>query len=235
MSTRQAETELALFTLFAKSTGLPMVPGSIESRQPPEPDIRCILSDSGPTCFELVEIVDSDLAKAVGVQLKFQKRLETDAAASQIEGLGDALVFVSFSASSTNAQKQQACGALLTVIGQLPEGFRGDIDPAAHADLTGIVRKLRVTRGEFVGPAFQVDGGAFISDPIIARIQEKFAKKYTTDAPIDLLAYYQLHPTQRAEFELPGVREYVLANLPGSHFSRVWVFDAHNRSVLYCS
>ena len=77
--------------------------------------------------------------------------------------------------------------------------------------------------------------GAFISDPIIARIQEKFAKKYTTDAPIDLLAYYQMHPTYRAEYELPGVREYVLANLAGSHFSRVWVFDAENRSVLYRS
>jgi hypothetical protein len=38
--TNAATRRVALFTLFAKSIGLPIVPGSIESRQPPEPDTR---------------------------------------------------------------------------------------------------------------------------------------------------------------------------------------------------
>ena len=235
MSTQQAESERALFRHFADAIDLPIEPGSIESRTPPEPDTRCMLGDAGPRCFELVEIIDSDLAKAVGIQLKFQDRLAADALARQIKGLSDALVFVGFSKSSTNAQKQQVCDVLLNVLGQLPEGFRGNVDPAVHAGLAGVVRKLRINRGDFAGPAFQVDGATFISDPIIERIQEKFAKKYTTDAPIDLLAYYQMHPTYRAEYELPGVGEYVQANLAGSPFSRVWVFDADNRKLLYRS
>ena len=37
-----------------------MVPGSIESRAPREPDIRCVIAASGPHCFELVEVIDSE-------------------------------------------------------------------------------------------------------------------------------------------------------------------------------
>jgi hypothetical protein len=235
MPTQQAESERALFKLFAETVELSIAPGSIESRNPPEPDIRCTLGDAAPRCFELVEIIDSDLAKAVGIQLKFQNRLADAALARQINGLSDALVFVSFSRSSTNTQKQQACDVLPNVLEQLPDGLLGNIDPAVHASLAGVVRKLRLTRGDFVGPVFQVDGATFISDPIIERIQEKFAKRYTTDAPIDLLAYHQMHPTHRAEYELPGVGDYVCANLASSPFSRVWVFDADNRRLLYRS
>jgi hypothetical protein len=235
MSTRQAESERVVFERFAQAVDLPIMPGSIESRKPPEPDIRCTLSDARPQCFELVEIIDSDLAKAVGIQLKFQNRLENDVLARQIKGLSDALVFVRFSGASTNTQKLQACDVLLNVLEQLPEGRYGNIDPAGHAGLAGAVRTLRLTRGDFVGPVFQVDGGTFISDPVIGRIQEKFAKKYTTDAPIDLLAYYEMHPTHRAEYELPGVDDYVRTNLAGSPFSRIWVFDADNMKLLYRS
>lgn len=235
MSTLQAESERALFKLFAETAELSIAPDSIESRNPPEPDIRCTLAETGPQYFELVEIIDSDLAKAVGIQLKFQNRLAGDALARQITGLSDALVFVSFCRSSTNAQKQHACDVLLNVLRELPSAFRGNIDPAAHVGLAGVVRRLRLTRGDFVGPAFQIDGATFISDPIIERIQEKFARKYSADAPIDLLAYYQMHPTHRAEYELPGVDDYVRANLAGSPFSQVWVFDAENRTLLYRS
>ena len=55
------------------------------------------------------------------------------------------------------------------------------------------------------------------------------------DAPIDLLAYYQMHPTARAEYELLGLDDYVRVNLASSSFSRVWVFDADNRKLLYRS
>ena len=235
MSTQQVESELALFTLFADTVRLPVVPGSIESRTPPEPDIRCVLTDSGPQCFELVEVIDSDLAKAVGIQLKFQSHLEAGATARQLKGLSNALVFVDFSTPSTNNQKQQACDSLLDILGQLPDGVHGNIDPTGYPGLAGLVRKLRTTRGDFVGPAFQVGGAVFLSDPISDRLQEQFGKTYTTDAAVDLLAYYHMHPTYRAEYELPGVSDYVRDNLADSPFSRVWVFDAENRKVLYRS
>jgi hypothetical protein len=232
---QQADSEQAIFRLFAQTVDLPVVPDSIESRNPPEPDIRCIFMEAGPRCFELVEVVDSDLAKAIGIQVKFQSRLEAIVRDRRVKGVADALVFVRFSSSTTNSQKQHACDVIVNVLERLPNGFVGSIDPGDHGGLIGVVRKLQLSRGTFVGPAFQVDGGAFISDPIIERLREKFEKTYTTDAPVELLAYYELHPTARAEFELPGVGDYVRANLRMSPFSRVWVFDVANRRLLYCS
>jgi hypothetical protein len=43
------------------------------------------------------------------------------------------------------------------------------------------------------------------------------------------------HPTQRAEYQLPGIEKVVRNNLQSSQFSRMWVFDAENRTVLYSS
>ena len=94
---------------------------------------------------------------------------------------------------------------------------------------------MRITRGDFVGPLFQVDGATFISDPVIERISGKFKKKYEISGRLELLAFYELHPTQRAEYQLPDVEESVRSNLHSSQFSRVWIFDAENRAVLYCS
>ncbi len=99
--------------------------------------------------------------------------------------------------------------------------------------MSDAVRKVRVTRGEFVGPVFQVDGATFISDPVVERIAGKFAKRYQTANRLELLAFYELHPTQRAEVRLPAVQAFVQDNMPSSQFSRVWVFDTENKAVLY--
>ena len=226
MSPRPAD-ELTVFRLFAESIHLPITPDSIESRPDPEPDIRCLLGESGPACFELVEIIDFDLARIMGNQKKFQARLAAEAKERQLKGFSDAIVTASLSTSRDITQNQQLSGVpeLLNVIEQLPDGFTGRI----HAGLKGF--DLRVTRGAFSeGPVFQVDGGIFVSHPIVERLKEKFAKNYTTDASIELLAYFQAHPTYIAEYKLPEVDEYVRPNLAGSPFSRVWVFDAANRN-----
>jgi hypothetical protein len=197
MSTQQAE-ERTVFRLFANSINLPITPDSIESREPPEPDIRCTLRESGVACFELVEIIDFDLARASGNQQKFQNRLAVERKARQLNGLSDAIVTASLSTCRIITQKQQVSGAraLLNVIEQLPDGFKGYIDPQSHTGLKGFVGDLRVTRGGFCGgPVFQINGGLTVSDPIVQRMKEKFAKSYTTDAPIELLAYYNAHPT----------------------------------------
>ena len=125
--------------------------------------------------------------------------------------------------------------ALMTTLQALPAGFHGDVFLDTDGALRGVVRKMRVTRGEFVGPIFQVDGATFISDPVIEQIDGKLKKRYATSSRLELLAFYELHPTQRAEYQLPAVGEFVRNNLNSSKFSRVWVFDAENGAVLYCS
>lgn len=61
----KAAHEREVFTRFAAVARLPLVPGSVESRPPPEPDISCELAGSGRVAFELVDLVDEDLARAV--------------------------------------------------------------------------------------------------------------------------------------------------------------------------
>src|SRR6266478_7222629 len=46
-ASRKAEWERGVFTKFATVAGLQVVPGSVESRPSPEPDILCELADRG--------------------------------------------------------------------------------------------------------------------------------------------------------------------------------------------
>ena len=43
-ASRKAESERRAFSEFAAAAGLQVVPGSVQSRPPPEPDILCELS-----------------------------------------------------------------------------------------------------------------------------------------------------------------------------------------------
>jgi hypothetical protein len=56
--------ERAVFEAFAVSAGLPIVAGSAGTRPPPEPDILCQLEREGFVAFELVELIDQELARA---------------------------------------------------------------------------------------------------------------------------------------------------------------------------
>lgn len=59
---RKALNERQVFASCVKAAGLALDPGSIESRQPPEPDIRCTVCGD-PRRIEMVEIVDRQLAE----------------------------------------------------------------------------------------------------------------------------------------------------------------------------
>ena len=76
--------------------------------------------------------------------------------------MSNALLLVGFDHRSTAAQKKGVLPRLMEVLEGLPVGFRGDVDLSADAALRNVLRKVRITRGEFAGPAFQVDGAAFI-------------------------------------------------------------------------
>ena len=66
---QKAKREREIFRIFLKSVGCPHDDALIESRSPPEPDI-CYRGRTEIVAFELVEICDSDLTKAIAVKLK---------------------------------------------------------------------------------------------------------------------------------------------------------------------
>ena len=66
----KARRERRVFDEFIKRSGLPVILGTVETRHPPEPDIRCQVVMAGFVAFELVEICDETIAKTVNDQLK---------------------------------------------------------------------------------------------------------------------------------------------------------------------
>jgi hypothetical protein len=70
-SSLKASHEVRVFLEFVERSELPIDPQTIESRNPPEPDIRCIDSSTGlPRAFELVQLTDPRLAKDISDQSK---------------------------------------------------------------------------------------------------------------------------------------------------------------------
>jgi hypothetical protein len=55
--------EIEIFSRFISASKLPIDLGTIEKREPPQPDILCTHLDDGPVAFELVEICDHNLAE----------------------------------------------------------------------------------------------------------------------------------------------------------------------------
>ena len=62
---QKAETELKVFANFLKLARLPISPESVEKRLPPEPDLLCSHDEEGEVAFELVELCDPNLARAL--------------------------------------------------------------------------------------------------------------------------------------------------------------------------
>jgi|SRR5436190_12230999 len=61
----KATRERRVFHDFIQRSGSAIDPKSVESRLPPEPDILCRHQDEGLIAFELVEICDPTIAKAL--------------------------------------------------------------------------------------------------------------------------------------------------------------------------
>ena len=60
-SQQQAIDELSTFDIFVGQSCLPVVPGTIEKRHSPEPDIRCIVDGEGKVGFELSELCHPEI------------------------------------------------------------------------------------------------------------------------------------------------------------------------------
>ena len=236
MSRVQGQKELKIFVAFAEVAKLPIIPNTIQKREPPEPDISCELEHEGTVAFELVEVIDSALAADVGEQIRVQESLRraSHESSARLESFTDALIFVRFQRSAGVLTRESSITALFEFLRELPSGFAGDVIVPTAARLQRAVKALRVSRGDCPpGPHFQVEAGRWLKDPIVECVRSKFKKKYETDSSIELLAYYDFHPSGLAEAHLSAVRQYVEANIVGSPFTRVWVYAAEERAVLY--
>jgi hypothetical protein len=227
--------EVDIFKRFVTVCPLKILPESIEKRQPPEPDIRCTSRAGDVLAFELVEIIDQDLARKVSDQLRLVQELgaayevlpERDAAEVRA-ALGNAAVMLTFADDSSIRTRRAAIRSSLEALKGVPPKFEGAMDLKR-----GILERIYVARGDFIGPSFDVDAGGAVGDPTVARIQGKFEKPYKVDVPLELLAHFELHPMFPDDVWMPKVRDLVPRALTASPFRRVWIFDGERESIRF--
>jgi hypothetical protein len=61
----KGEIELRVFADFIALAQLPIRLSSVQKRWPPEPDLLCAHDTEGPIAFELVELCDANVARAL--------------------------------------------------------------------------------------------------------------------------------------------------------------------------
>ena len=62
--------ELKVFASFASRCGIPIVPGSAQKREPPEPDILCKLENGQGLAFELAEACAPEFAATLATAVR---------------------------------------------------------------------------------------------------------------------------------------------------------------------
>ncbi len=237
----QISAELTTFNRFVDVCPLDIDPASIESRDPPEPDIACRFVESGEeVAFELVEVIDSDWASLMFGQSRETAALRNayesapgEMRSALLERFSNALIYVAFRALAAASQRKPAVEHILHGLLDLPPDYRGNWRPETGSDLSKTVRAITVSRGGFEGPVFDVEAASSIGDPTLERIRGKWAKSYETPRPIELLAFYELQPTTPESWWKPAIDSFLQSAWSSSPFRRVWLFDVGSKTILY--
>jgi hypothetical protein len=211
MNDPKAEMELAVFRQFAAAARvLDVDPASIEKRCPNEPDIRCRGRD-GPLAVELVELLDENVARDQGDAARLQEALMSELSTSNLATLRGRLIRVRFRDEAPQAKKLAAIPAIIQALTQLPSGYSGSLVPPADVTILDVC-----PWAENVKPLPAVyAGGGWLPPVSIAGVRAKFGKSYTTDSPIELLAYYQRQPVGTELWEHPDLCQLIQSELRG--------------------
>lgn len=227
--------ELAVFSDFARDSGLHIVEGSVEKRSPPEPDILCEIEAKGPVAFELLELVDQErIARTRGIQDEVEDgfregfRGMTEPERVRLKDrLGNATVRVLMSRNVSSSRRRAAIGMVLLALLDADERFEGEYPLPGKLRL---IARVTVVRGNFSGPRFKcISSSAY--DPIPQEgLARKFQKVYKSNAPVELLAYFSEQHAPPQE-EVHRFTRSIESSIKGSSFRRVWIYDANGHRV----
>lgn len=234
------EKELGIFKKFAECCPLSIEPASITKCNPPEPDIRCQLSDGRFMAFELVESIDGDMAKkAYGDYFKFKqlmehelKKLSKDEISFIKHKYNDALICIVPHKGLPFSRLRHSAGRILEYLRDFSTNEEGTYDVRKNAEMGNIINWIFITTGLPNGPEICLDTTTFFSDCCAELLAKKFEKRYETDCKIDLLAYYYLQPVIPENLWLPSVSAVLKDRFKTSMFSRVWIYSVNANKIL---
>lgn len=235
----QSEVELAVFRDFSGACPIEILADSIESRSPPEPDIRCVMARQA-VAFELVQLVDPSALETIGLQRCTQESLEYAYRNLSVDSRKQfdlryrrSMLSFDFSSDAGLTKRKKVIGKAFDILISLRQSLH-DFCIKHDSDLMPILRGVRVKRSSVNGPSFHVSGYGHMNDPTFDTISGKFCKKYRTDAPVELLAYvcWDLLPSRD---EILDAAKKACLDIQNSPFRRVWIFDCIRREIIFVS
>ncbi len=234
------EEELRTFRHFVQVARLPVVPESIEKRYPPEPDMRCRLSHGEEVAFELVEIcnpVNARFSGSVdhiyGLAMSAYRSLSPSAR----KAFDDRFINVPLSFSFRPAASLSAIrNALPSLLGDLVSAPKGDggykgLSPAARAVGLSI---RNVGRADNPGNVNFNIGTSFDPTVSLKAVAAKLSKKYESDSPIELLAYFGAHAWGH-DTSYRDVLSQIVEVTGVGPFRRIWVLEWNGIAVEFLS
>ena len=232
--------EPQIFGTFAQFSPLPIDETSIAKRHPPEPDILCEVLGAGPLSFEMVELIDEDLARRAHGQIGIKKLFEQsyqELPSSRLtvwrRKFSNVLFHVKFRDDISWYGSREAVPTVMHWLETLDRHANGNVHPPSDSTAGDIVAWVNIGRGDFTSPCFDVDAVGSFADPTLDAVATKFAKSYETKHSIELLAYYELQPALPEEMWIDELRSFVQKHLGDSPFRRVWLFDVGCRKVRF--
>lgn len=239
---KHASKELEIFKRFVEVCNLPIQPDSIEHRDPPAPDILCTVEGEGLVAFEMVELVPEEFAQRTSDRVTLRNYFKDAflglpaAAQSEIKAcFGNVLILVHFDQKTSLHVRQNAIRKILEKLHQMSRSLTRK-KPSTR-DLENSLRKLvgavTIMIGDYDGPILHESSATKFVDPTLKRVHQKFKKQYLTSTPIELLAYYDLHPIPPESHWVPELYAFLTGNLRNSDFRRVWVYDLRDHSIKF--
>lgn len=238
MNRKAAERELRVFRNFAEQCPLGIVPESIESANPPAPDILCTTKSGERIAFELVELIDQDYARGLDVLFKTLKmlselpqRLPEDLRERLIKQLGGgAFISFDFVASLPLRDRENAAVDALRWLLDRREAIEDHND--VDGDLRSRVSIVHVRPWKW---ELRFDSSSFsrLEDPTIERLQAKFGKTYRSEYPIELLMYTEIDLIMPDDVWRPTVEPFIHSNIDRSPFRRVWLYKGGAASIAF--
>lgn len=238
----KSEREKKIFRLFAKVCPLSILPESITKADPPNPDILCEVEGGKQIAFELGEIIDESFAMRTNESNRLQQLLITEyqnLSSNELSDFnnkfGNALIYVVFKDGISSKNKSNVISSIIDILQNLPNLFSGNILLTDYPHLNEVLKRMSVSRGDFVGPCFDVCNVGSFADATVPLIDKKFKKQYESSFPIDFLAYYELQPVLPQDQWVNKVNSFITKNMKGSKFNRIWIYDIFENKILMSS
>lgn len=234
---KHAAREVEIFRAFASTCGLPVLPESVEKRDPPEPDILCHIDGEGHVAFEMVELIDErNIGRRHANQLAMMdhlregyRNLPDDIRNELRKRLGNAIVCVGFSPEESLRKCRNAAGSIFNLLLSVDAGFEGRV--AAPRRLERLA-SIKIYRANIEGPLFDISAGGWFDLLPLEGLQRKFENTYASTGPVELLAYFDTQVTPPDGYLMP-LCTYAQQRMGGSSFRRVWFYDYSNRRVCW--